>query len=415
VVRSEDVFTVGQVVARVKRHVEGDEVLQHLWVLGEVSNFKAHSSGHWYFTLKDSAQLPAVMFRSDAARSTFRPEDGLSVLAYGRLGVYERQGQVQLYVQHLEPFGAGQAALELQELKRRLQAEGLFTRPKRSLPLLPRAVAVVTGAASAALADIRTVAGRRFPGLALLVFPVTVQGESAPSSIVEGIRRAGLSGADVIILARGGGSQEDLGAFNAEIVVRAVAGAPVPVVSAVGHEVDESLSDRAADVRAATPAAAAELVVPERQALGALVTTLRERMDLQLRTRITRGRERVATLSEYGVLAHPERWLAGRRLDLSRIEEDLYRSLAHQTAGRATVLAEIRGRLVGMDPTAIMERGYAWVTRPDGRPVVPSDVLVGDRLHVQWRRHGWAVTAEQALGPNGVAAGGSKGDGDSHV
>ncbi len=413
---SEDVWTVGQVVARVKRHIEGDESLQHLWVLGEVSNFKAAASGHWYFTLKDSAQLPAVMFRGDALRNAFRPEDGETVLAYGRLGVYERQGQTQLYVQHLEAFGAGRAALELQELKRRLQAEGLFSRPKRALPLLPRAVAVVTGGASAALADIKTVAGRRFPGLPLLVFPVTVQGETAPASIVEGLTRAGASAADVIILARGGGSREDLAAFNTEVVVRAVFAAPVPVVSAVGHEVDDSLSDLAADVRAPTPSAAAELVVPERQALGSLVGAFRERLEVQLRARVTQGRQRVSALSAYGVLARPERWLGQRRLDLGRIEEDLHRRLAQQTAAKATVLAELRGRLLGMDPTAIMERGYAWVTRPDGKPAVPSAVVVGDRLHVHWRRQGWSVTAEQELFPDADAmTGGGDGGGDSVV
>jgi exodeoxyribonuclease VII large subunit len=415
-VAAEDVWTVAQVVARVKRHVEADEALQHLWVVGEVSNFKAHSSGHWYFTLKDSAQMPAVMFRTDAIRSAFRPEDGVSVLAFGRVGVYERQGQTQLYVQHLEPFGAGRAALELEQVKKRLQAEGLFSRPKRPIPVLPRAVGVVTSGTGAALADIQTVAGRRFPGLTLMVFPVAVQGDAAPAAIVDGLQRAGRSGVDVIILARGGGSREDLSAFNAEIVVRAVAASPVPVVSAVGHEVDESLSDLAADLRAPTPSAAAEMVVPERRALEGQLASLRGRLEIQLQARVGRGRERIAAFSEHGMLAHPELWLAQRRMDVLRLEDAVQAGLARSAAARGASLAELRGRLRGVDPTAIMERGYAWVTHPDGRPAHPGELGPGQALHIRWRHDAWAVTTERPLNASGPPAdGGVKGDGHDRV
>jgi exodeoxyribonuclease VII large subunit len=307
----------------------------------------------------------------------------MTILAFGRVGVYERQGQTQLYVQHVEPLGAGRAFLELEQLKKRLQEEGLFSRPKRPLPLLPRAVGVVTSGTGAALADIRTVAARRFPGLPLIVFPVTVQGDGAPASLVEGLTRAGGAGVDVIILARGGGSREDLQAFNAEVVIRAVVGVPVPVVSAVGHEVDESLTDLVADMRAPTPSAAAELVVPERRALETRVTALEERLEVQLRSRIARGRERIEAFSRYGMLAHPELWVAGRRMDVLRLEDALQGGLSRLAAVRTAWLAELRGRLAGTDPTAIMERGYAWVTRPDGRPVMPNELQASERLHVR--------------------------------
>ncbi len=395
---SEQFLTVSQLVGHLKRLVDADPLLQRVWVLGEVSNFKAHSSGHWYFSLKDTAQVRAVMFRRDAARAGFRPEDGQAVLAFGRVSVFERDGQTQLYVSHMEPVGAGQRFLELEALKRRLQAEGWFSRPKRPLPLLPRAVGVVTSRTGAALQDVRTVAERRFPGIRLIVAPVTVQGERAPASIVRALLRVARHPAvDVVIVARGGGSQEDLGAFNTEPVVKAIGQCPRPVVSAVGHEVDITLADLAADVRAATPSAAAELVVPDRRQLLLQTSALRVRLGAQLETRIVRERRRLDGLTAHGPLARPELWLAGRRLAVARQQEVLAASGQRWVRARQAVLAELRGRLGALDPLAVLARGYAVVTRADGQRLAVDALRPRDLLNVRWQNARWRVEAQEPL------------------
>ncbi len=395
---SEQFLTVSQLVGHLKRLVDADPLLQRVWVLGEVSNFKAHSSGHWYFSLKDTAQVRAVMFRRDAARAGFRPEDGQAVLAFGRVSVFERDGQTQLYVSHMEPVGAGQRFLELEALKRRLQAEGWFSRPKRPLPLLPRAVGVVTSRTGAALQDVRTVAERRFPGIRLIVAPVTVQGERAPASIVRALLRVARHPAvDVVIVARGGGSQEDLGAFNTEAVVKAIGQCPRPVVSAVGHEVDITLADLAADVRAATPSAAAEMVVPDRRQLLLQTTALRVRLGAQLETRLVRERRRLDGLTARGPLARPELWLAGRRLAVARQQEALAASGQRWVRARQAVLAELRGRLGALDPLAVLARGYAVVTRADGQRLAVDALRPRDLLNVRWQNARWRVEAQEPL------------------
>lgn len=390
--QGDEFLTVSQLVARVKRLIESDRLLSGVWVVGELSGVKHHASGHWYFTLKDDAQLRAVMFRREAARLMFVPEDGQAVMAYGRVGVYERDGQTQLYVQHLEPVGAGQQFLALEALKQRLQAEGLFQRPKRPLPVLPRAIGVVTSRSGAALHDVRTVAQRRFPDLPLLVAAVTVQGDNAPAEIVRALKRVGNEpGIDVVILARGGGSREDLMVFNHEAVVRAVAACAVPVISAIGHEVDVTLSDLAADVRAPTPSAAAELAVPERTQLEARVRELGQRLQQRLRLRIAEGRRRLEGWSAHGVLRSPSGFLSERRFALARQEDRLRASLNARLVTRRRALDRGRALLSGLNPSAVLERGFTMVTGENGRPLAYAQVVPHATVHIHWREGAWVA------------------------
>jgi exodeoxyribonuclease VII large subunit len=391
------VWSVSQLVAHLKRLVEDDAALQKLWVVGELANVRHHASGHWYFTLKDAASIRCVMFRSDAQSLRFRPEDGQAVVVAGRLSVYERDGQCQIYVRYMEPVGMGEQYLALEALKRRLAEEGLFSRPKRSLPELPRAVGVVTSPVGAALQDIRTVTFRRFPGLRLVVAPVWVQGERAPDSIVAGIARvASHPRVDVVIVARGGGSKEDLGAFNDERVVRAVATCPKPVVSAVGHEIDVTLTDLAADVRAPTPSAAAELTVPERTALLDRVAALRRRLVQHVRWRVAQERRRLDGWSTHGVLASPTMLLTSRRTHVARLADAMEAAFRHDTTARRARLARLEARLGALDPLAVLERGYSLVTDATGRHVRARDVHGGQTLVVTWSDGRWDVTSVRA-------------------
>ena len=263
---SPETMTVTQVTRYVKSLLDGDYALQDLWVEGEVSNFKVTASGHAYFTLKDSeASLRCVMWRSDVRRQDMLPQDGQSVLAHGRVSVYEVAGAYQLYVDHLQPVGLGRLYLEFEALKQRLAEEGLFDpAQKRPLPPFPQRVGVVTSPTAAALRDILNVLARRYPLVQVVLSPTLVQGDQAPPQIVTAIQALNdLANIDLIIVARGGGSLEELWAFNDERVARAIAASRVPVISGVGHEVDFTIADFAADVRAPTPSAAAELAVPE--------------------------------------------------------------------------------------------------------------------------------------------------------
>jgi exodeoxyribonuclease VII large subunit len=399
------VVTVGELVAHLKRLVEGDPWLARVWVRGELSGVKQHASGHWYFVLKDSAQIRAVMFRRDALRLRFRPADGQQVLAFGRVGVYERDGQTQLYVEHLEPVGVGQYFLELEALKARLQAEGLFSRPKRALPRLPRAVGVVTSPSGAAWQDVRTVAHRRFPGMRLVMAPVTVQGPGAPEAIVAGLRRlADYPTVDVVIVTRGGGSREDLAVFNDERVVREIARMPVPVVSAVGHEVDVTLADLAADLRAPTPSAAAELAVPERHALARTIAELEGRAQRQLRHRLSAERWRVERLARHGVLAGPAALLTSRRMAASQLGERLDLLLREEIRERRRALARLDGQLGGLNPLAVMARGFGLVTDAAGHTVTAATVSARDLLTVEWFDGAWETEARAPV-PSRMAVG----------
>ncbi|MGE5449921.1 MAG: exodeoxyribonuclease VII large subunit, partial [Methanomassiliicoccales archaeon] len=316
-------LSVSELALIIKDNLESDLRLINLWVKGEIADFKLHrASGHCYFTLKDEyALLPAVMFRKKAQTMDFQPEDGLTVLARGSIGVYEKSGRYQLYIEEMEPYGLGQLALQLEQLKKRLETEGLFrVDRKRTLPVMPQVVGLVTSRDGAAVKDILRVVYTRYPGIEVWLAPVLVQGLEAPASIARGI--ADLSNCpevDVIIVGRGGGSFQDLMAFNSEEVVRAVAASRVPVISAVGHEVDTTLCDLAADVRAATPTQAGVLVVPELSRLQTDLRQLSQRMCKAIDEYEAKKQIELDALSANRMLAEPDNVLLPRQEQLQRI------------------------------------------------------------------------------------------------
>ncbi len=394
------IITVSQLVGELAHAVDEAPGLQLRWVAGELVEAKHHpASGHWYLTLGDAAsRLKAVMFRQDAQALGFQPQAGQQVAVLGQVRVYRPQGAVQLYVKQMEPLGAGAERQALEALLARLRAEGLLSRPKRPLPVLPRAVGVVTSRSGAAVHDIITVAQRRFPGMPLVVAPTAVQGEGAPAGIVAALARiAEYPGVDVVIVARGGGSSEDLAAFNDERVVRAVYACPRPIVSAVGHEIDTTLVDLVSDMRAPTPSAAAELAVPEHGQLARQLAQLDQRAARWLSLRITELRRRVAGYVEHGVLRSPERLLAERRVALDRWADRAADRFRWVVALDSRVLSEWANRLAGLDPTAVLARGFALVADQAGHPVTASTVVSGQQLDVRWRDGSWAVSAERPL------------------
>jgi exodeoxyribonuclease VII large subunit len=411
------IWPVGQLVAQVREHIEKE--YGDIWVEGEISNLRPAPSGHVYFTLKDAeAQLPIVLFRRQAQLLRFRPEDGLHVLVRGRVSIYEQRGQMQLVAETMEPVGAGSLQLAFEQLKERLKAEGLFDPArKRPLPAFPRTVAIVTSPTGAVLRDFLQIVARRHSGLNVLLIPVSVQGDSAPAEIEAALtllNEAVASDptlADVILVARGGGSLEDLAAFNSERVARAIASSVLPVVSAVGHETDFTIADFVADLRAPTPSAAAELITETQHKVGEYLATLSHRLDRAARFQLLHAQQQLTGLSidraesrifallhrqsqrlddlnfrqesaltarlrhlrdhtahlGAAVLRHdPRSALAHAREHLQSCRTRLAHALEHalqRNAARAGVLA---ARLHALSPLAVLERGYALVLNADG-------------------------------------------------
>ena len=295
------VWSVRDLVAAVRTHVERE--YGDVWVEGEISNFRSPGSGHLYFTLKDgNSQISAVMFRSQARLLRFRPEDGMQVVARGRVTIYEERGNLQIAAEYLEPKGAGALQVAFEQLKAKLQAEGLFdAERKKAIPTLPQRIGIVTSPQAAALRDILQILHRRHHTVNVLIFPAQVQGEMAALEVSAGIRHFNKTGTvEVIIVARGGGSAEDLAAFNHEGLARAIAASKIPVISAVGHETDFTIVDFVADLRAATPSAAAEMVIRSRQDIEELSESLRQRLERAMRYRLLIGRQRLTELAQHG-------------------------------------------------------------------------------------------------------------------
>ncbi len=384
-----------------------EEKLGAVWVEGEVSSLKSPGSGHIYFTLRDRrSQIAAVMWRSTAQRLRFRLEEGQRFLVRGKLSIYPEQGRCQLYVDAIEPAGLGAAALALEQRKQRLAAEGLFDPArKRRLPRMPARVGVVTSPTGAAVRDVIRAIERRFP-TPILIAPTRVQGDGAAQDIVEAIHRvASAPGVAVVIVGRGGGSQEDLSAFNDEGVVRAIATCRVPVISAVGHEIDVTLADLAADARAATPTAAGELAVPDRAALKEELGGLTVRLGREARHAFARVRARLERLA--GRVGDPRVVVAARRQRLAAFDKRLValhprarlganRAAVDALSGRAAaaVRAALAGRQRGlergaagldaMSPLRVLDRGYAIARLPDGTVVASvAAVAPGDDLSVR--------------------------------
>ncbi|MCL6451980.1 MAG: exodeoxyribonuclease VII large subunit [Acetobacteraceae bacterium] len=369
-----------------KELLDSDPVLASVWVRGEVSNFRHHTSGHMYFTLKDErSALRCVMFRSRNQALTFLPQDGMRVVAGGYVSVYERDGVYQLYVEEMQPDGLGALHQAFLRLKEKLEKEGLFDfSRKRPLPLLPRCLGVVTSLTGAALQDILTVARRRLPCLDIVVAPVRVQGAEAPGEICRALELMNAwGGADVIIVGRGGGSLEELWAFNDEAVARAIYASRAPVVSAVGHQTDITIADLVADLRAPTPSAAAEQAVPDGSELGLRLDSLGSRLIGGIRERLGRWRSRLDRLALSPGLARPldRVWQGRQRVDgLGR------RLVLGWTRGLKVSRARLdafRGRLSALSPLSVLERGYSICLRQDGRPVTRlARAEVGDQVAV---------------------------------
>lgn len=317
------VYSIKDLNRYIRMKLDSDGLLSDVWIRGEISNFTHHGSGHMYFTLKDeSSRIKAIMFASHNRGLPFVPKEGAKVIARGNVTVYERDGQYQFYATHMQPDGIGSLYLAYEQLKRKLEEEGLFApERKRPLPAYPRRVGVVTSPTGAAVRDILITLQRRYPQVEVTLYPVLVQGKGAAPSIVKAIRQLNeLGEADVLIVGRGGGSLEELWAFNEEAVARAIAGSRIPVISAVGHETDFTIADFAADLRAATPTAAAELAVPHAGELKHRLRQLEERLRQSLRRRAQRGRERLAMLQRSPALTRPRRSLQphAQRLDMLR-------------------------------------------------------------------------------------------------
>ncbi len=379
-------WTVSDLNKYVRQSLEIDFRLQDLRIAGEISGFKAYGSGHWYFTLKDaSAQISCVMWRSRAERQRFTPRDGDAVLAVGHVTLYETRGQYQLDVSLLQPTGEGELYRQFVYLKAQLEAEGLFApERKRPLPAWPQRIGVVTSAQGAVLRDILNVIRRRCPLVEVILAPTPVQGEDAPPRIVAALQAVCAFAPEVVILARGGGSLEDLWCFNSEVVARAIAACPVPVVSGVGHETDFTIADFAADLRAPTPSAAAELCTPDQVQLQAeawaLAGRLRETMQSLINQRTWEVNTRQAQLR--GLSPEAQVRAAQQRLD------DLS---ARAAAGLHYHLALERQRWLGLEqalknvsPVAVLNRGYAMVSQPDGALVRrAAQVAPGETLRVR--------------------------------
>jgi len=347
------ILTVGELTRYIKMKLEQDPVLMDVWVRGEISNFKHHTSGHMYFTLKDGTGLiRAVMFASANQRLAFRPQEGMLVIARGSVSVYERDGQYQLYVQHMQPDGIGSLYLAFEQLKKKLEAEGLFDPArKKPIPRFPRTVGVITSPTGAAVRDIITTMQRRYPQAAILLHPVLVQGEQAAPSIAAAIRRMNeLGAADVLIVGRGGGSLEELWPFNEEAVARAIAESRIPVISAVGHETDFTISDFVADLRAATPTAAAELAVPHALELRQHAAQLRVRLAQAVLGKVRQERERLNRLAGHPYLRDPKRQLSEPAQRLDRLREQLAFRMESRLRREAERTADLRHRILRFHP-----------------------------------------------------------------
>jgi exodeoxyribonuclease VII large subunit len=367
------IYTVRELTGEIKAVLEGG--FSSIWVEGEISNFKHHTSGHMYFTLKDAeAQLRGVMFRGSNRLLKFQPQDGLAVVAFGALTVYERRGEYQLVVEALEPKGVGALMLAFEQLKARLEAEGLFDPArKRPLPRFPRKVGIITSPAGAAIRDMLTIIGRRFPGLAVLIHPVQVQGPGAAEEIAAALEAMGRRGdLDVLIVGRGGGSLEDLWAFNEEVVARAIAASPLPVVSAVGHETDVTIADFVADLRAPTPSAAAELVAAQRDELRLRVDDLSSRAAAGLARLLAQRREQLGGLERHLGLLSPAAYAARKGERLQGLSQRLHAWWELRQTRRREHLRRLAGTLEALSPLGILARGYSICFLLPGRTVLKA-------------------------------------------
>ena len=382
-----DILSVSQLNDYIKRQFDRDELLAGVCVRGEISNYKVYPSGHHYFTLKDAeSAIRCVMFKGSALSLRFRPENGMAVLAIGRVSVYPRDGAYQLYCTRLSPDGVGDLHVAYEQLKQKLLAEGLFDPAhKKPIPSYPHRIAIITSSAGAAIHDMLRILGKRYPLSKVMLLPVRVQGVEAPPEIVGAIRYVNRwKLADVIITGRGGGSIEDLWAFNDERVARAIYASEIPVISAVGHEPDVTISDFVADLRAATPSNAAELVAPDQMELKTALLHAQSAMNSAMDRRVKLARRQLDSLKSAHVLQSPLAWTQDRRMRLDGLQQRLLRLSQGMLAGKRQQFTRLAAGLDAMSPLKVLSRGYSMAFQADGSIVKSAaQVQPGDRIRVQ--------------------------------
>ena len=370
------ILSVSQLNNALRTYIEGNPFFNNICVAGEISNYKLYPSGHHYFSLKDAeAAVSCVMFRSSAGSVRFRPENGMQVLASGRVSVYPRDGKYQLYVSAMMPFGAGDLQMAFEQLKSKLDAEGLFLAAhKKELPAFPKRIALVTSPAGAAVRDMIRILGSRWPLAEVLVVPVRVQGSEAAGEIADAIRLVNENRlADLIITGRGGGSLEDLWAFNEEKVARAIYASGIPVISAVGHEPDVTIADYTADMRASTPSNAAELAVPDREEMAARLKSLGLRAAGSMSKRLALSRKAVQELSRKRVLQRPEEFFSLRRMDLDMLRERMLSAEERLISGSKQRFLSCVSSLEAMSPLKVLSRGYTLVQAGNERMLFSAE------------------------------------------
>ena len=399
---AQEALTVSQLNAYIKSLVDRDDFLGSVAVRGELSNYKIYPSGHHYFTLKDAeSSLKCVMFRSAAGKLRFRPESGMGVTAWGRISVYPRDGAYQLYCEALMPEGFGDLQMAYEQLKAKLEKEGLFDRShKKPIPRYPERIAVITSSAGAAVHDIIRVLRKRWPVAKVVLLPVRVQGVEAPPEIAGALRYANkYRVADVIIIGRGGGSIEDLWAFNDERVARAIYASELPVISAVGHEPDVTIADFVADLRAATPSNAAELVAPDVSELRDAIRSASARLDQAIGRGLSQRRTALTELASRRVMQSPTGFIDQRRLELDSIRLRLDAAATGRLHRERQEFARLAAKLDALSPLKVLGRGYSIALDAEGRAVREAGQLkAGDKLDLRLSRGGAKCLVESVYG-----------------
>lgn len=380
------IYSVSELAVMLQKMIDGQPQLADLWIRAEISNYRKHTTGHLYFALKDEkSTIRAVMFKSRAMNLKFMPQDGMDCLVRGYVSLYPRDVMVQFYAEEIIPAGTGLQYLALEELKKKLQAMGYFAAErKRALPFLPRGIGVVTSPVGAAIRDIQKIVWRRYPGMPMILYPALVQGERAAETVAAGVRTLGRrDDLDVVIVARGGGSVEDLSVFNTEVVAEAVFTCPKPVISAIGHEIDYSITDLVADLRAATPSAAGELAVPVKAEVSAKLDKMEEKLYHILRNRLEREQMRLGYLAEAGIMKNPGRWLAEFQEESAVKEIALCDCINGLYREKRAELQALTAQLHALSPLATLARGYS-ISRDDSGRVLtgPEQVDLNDNIEV---------------------------------
>ena len=385
------IFTVQEITRYIRQRLDEDEVLRDIYVKGEISNLSQPTSGHLYFTLKDEfSELRCVMFREKNLGLKFIPEDGMSVIVRGRISVYEKQGRYQLYVEEIQEEGIGALYHAFEQLKKKLREEGLFdVAYKKAIPSFPHRIGIITSPTGAAIRDMLNITKRRFPHVHILLAPVAVQGEEAAPQIVNAIRlmnrvNAELMKIDVLVVGRGGGSIEELWAFNEEAVAREIFSSKIPVISAVGHETDFTIADFVADRRAATPSEAAELVVPDKREIVRNLDSLELRMRQNVFKAVEFQRRKLESMEKNILFRKPTERINQYRQTVDEIKRSMLAEISHLVALHKKSLQALTGKLDALSPLAILERGYSICSRlPEGKIVRSvEDISVGDALKI---------------------------------